>query len=118
MANISNRDDIIDSRDVIDRLDELRELEDELSSDEIRELAALEELNADGEDYAGDWEHGVPMVRQSHFAEYAQDLAECLGLLENANNWPLTCFDWERAARELQYDYTAIDFDGVTYYVR
>lgn len=26
--------------------------------------------------------------------------------------------DWERAARELQMDYTPVEFDGVTYWVR
>ena len=26
--------------------------------------------------------------------------------------------DWERATRELQMDYTEVDFDGVTYWIR
>ena len=28
------------------------------------------------------------------------------------------CIDWDRAAEDLKMDYSAIDFDGVTYYVR
>jgi hypothetical protein len=33
-------------------------------------------------------------------------------------SWPLTCIDWERAARELAYDYSSVSFDGTDYYIR
>ena len=29
-----------------------------------------------------------------------------------------TCIDWAQAARELRMDYTSVDFDGVTYWIR
>jgi hypothetical protein len=32
--------------------------------------------------------------------------------------WPFTCIDWEQAASELQMDYSAVDFDGVIYWIR
>jgi hypothetical protein len=30
----------------------------------------------------------------------------------------MRCIDWNEAASELQMDYTAVEFDGVTYWVR
>ena len=32
--------------------------------------------------------------------------------------WPNTCIDWDQAAGELKMDYSAVDFDGVTYWIR
>jgi len=28
------------------------------------------------------------------------------------------CIDWKAAARDLQVDYTEVDFDGVSYWIR
>lgn len=33
-------------------------------------------------------------------------------------SWPNTCIDWDEAARELQYDYFTVEFDGITYWIR
>lgn len=115
--SIDNRDDIIDSRDVIARIEELTEQE-ERDSDETEELAALRRLEDQCEGYCADWHHGETLIRESYFKRYAQELAKDCGMLENANAWPLTCIDWEQAARELAQDYTEVDFGGVAYYVR
>ena len=37
--------------------------------------------------------------------DFAQSLAEDLGEIKNNVSWPYTCIDWEKAARELMYDY-------------
>lgn len=37
--------------------------------------------------------------------EFAYQLADDLGYLQKDVNWPYDCIDWERAARELMYDY-------------
>ena len=120
MRTINNREDIIDSRDIIARRNELIEAREEggLDAMDKNELAALDALCNEGSDYAADWEHGEAVIRDSYFEEYAQQLAEDCGLINPAATWPNDCIDWERAARELQYDYTAIDFDGVIYWVR
>lgn len=116
---ISNKDDVIDSRDVIARIEELTE-ESERWSDEDNDAEELRELMAfaeEGENYSSDWKHGETLIRDSYFVRWCQEFAEDLGALKNAN-WPLTCIDWEKAARELQYDYTSIDFAGVEYWIR
>lgn len=37
--------------------------------------------------------------------EFAQNLADDLGLVPDDLSWPCSCIDWERAARELLQDY-------------
>lgn len=85
----------------------------EWDADNAEELAALEAFIQDG---SAEWDHGVTLVRETYFEDYAQELADDLGAIPKDARWPLTCIDWEHAARELRYDYTGADFDGVTYY--
>lgn len=118
MDQITNTQDYIDSRDVIERIDELTADAAYLDEAERDELRALKELAREGEDYAPDWEYGATLIRDSYFKEYAQELAEDCGMVEQGQSWPNYCIDWERAARDLQMDYSAVEFDGVTYWVR
>lgn len=152
--SIDNSEDIIDSRDVIERIEELegereslqQDIEDAEAavieadgidsedaeaaeatarealdawdnSEEAGELAALKALAEEGEGYS-DWEHGAQLIRDSYFETYAQELAEEIGAISGSEGWPLNCIDWEKAARELRMDYSGIDFDGETYWVR
>jgi exoribonuclease II len=125
--SISNSDDIIDSRDVIARISELEDEIDDWKDgsddwaanfpDDAEELKALRALVEAGEGLS-DWRHGVALIRESYFEDYARQFAEDIGAMENCDSWPATCIDWERAANELQMDYSAVDFDGVTYYAR
>lgn len=117
MTDISNKDDIIDSRDVIERIDELIDI-DQPSAEEVDELAALKALASKASDYAADWNYGEALIRDSYFKDYAMELAEDLGAINHNAHWPNCCIDWDKAARELQYDYSAVEFDGVTYWIR
>jgi antirestriction protein len=115
----SNNDDVIDSRDVIEAIAELEAEGDDtgLLEDELEELAALRAFAEDGQSFA-DWEWGEAFIRDSYFEDYAQELAEDIGAIKGDESWPANCIDWEQAARELQMDYTAVEFDGVTYWGR
>jgi hypothetical protein len=138
---ITNTEDTIDSRDVIARIEELRSDLDSLNDDiadaegadateaaqevlkeweeeYVEELRALEALASEAEGYAADWSYGETLIRDSYFKEYAQDLADDIGAVDRDAKWPNTCIDWDQAARELLQDYTSVDFDGVTYWVR
>lgn len=122
MSEISNRDDIIDSRDVIARIEELEsefeaELEEDPKAEPSDELDILRKLAQQCEGY-GDWRHGEALIRESHFEDYAQQLAEDIGAIKTDAGWPYTCIDWEQAAKELAMDYMEVDFDGVTYLMR
>jgi hypothetical protein len=127
---ISNRDDVIDSRDVIARLEELTEERQALAdaddatadleawgAENGEELAALHALSDEASGYA-DWTYGASLIRDSYFEEYAQELADDIGAIDRNANWPLNCIDWKRAARELRMDYRAVEFDGVTYWIQ
>lgn len=123
MTDVSNREDILDSRDVIERIQELAyEIMDAEAGEDVDdlqdELGGLSALQGEAEGYSGDWRHGATLIRDSYFVDYAQELAYDIGAVSTAASWPNDCIDWERAARELQADYTAVDFDGITYWVR
>jgi hypothetical protein len=116
---IRNTDDVIDSRDVIERIAELQSILDDGESlgDDRDEYMALTILAEEGQGYA-DWEYGEILIRDSYFEDYARELAEDIGAIKGTESWPLGYIDWEAAAEVLQMDYSAIDFDGVTYWVR
>lgn len=151
-SDISNADDMIDSRDVIQRIAELEDERDALRDEVEQAVMAHEDhptehtkdyaeaaqvaldawladcdtgialrdllaLQSEAEVYAPDWMHGATLVRDSYFERFAQQLAEDLGQLPE-DTWPLSCIDWEQAARELQADYTSVEYGGVTYWVR
>lgn len=124
----TNSDDVIDSREVIEAIEELRALladADEDGDEMADELAALEALADEGAGLA-DWQYGETLVRDSYFEDYARELADdigpsfcaCCGSINRDAGWPMTYIDWTAAAEALQMDYTAIDFDGVTYWGR
>lgn len=123
---ITNDQDVIDSREVIERLAELAAAWMDHANDPAApalddfEQAELETLTnlADQSDGIDDWQYGVALIRESYFQDYAQDLAEDIGALPRERSWPNYCIDWEWAARELRMDYTSVDFDGVEYLVR
>ena len=148
---IRTNQEVIDSRDIINRIEELEnerteridELEaideNERTPEEEKELQALvnydfgkdepeyiTELNKlvkirEQAENCGDWEYGgygSPLINDNYFQEYAQDLADDLGLIQKEMQWPHTCIDWEAASEALKSDYTEIDFDGVTFWVR
>jgi len=133
------RNTVIDTRDLEKELDAL---EDELTSleetrdealgdeDEIQEaMNRLEEWLGDNEDRLTElrnlrdeipeWQYGETLISDSHFEDYARDLASDLyGNEINDARWPFDCIDWKQAADELKQDYTSIDFDGDTWWYR
>lgn len=149
---ISNSEDILDSRDIIARIEELESLREDWQADnklpdyidtetttdetinqwseeqlnkwveweeseEGQELKTLLKVQEQAEGYS-DWRYGETLIRDSHFEDYARELAEDLGYIKKDVGWPYTCIDWERAANDLRTDYTSIDFDGVDYLMR
>lgn len=157
-ATVDNMQDVMDSRDIIARIEELESerqdladavqeakdaqleesskesggdtdtletLKEELETaeealkewDGADELKALQAL-AEEASQSPDWTYGETLIRDSYFERYAQELADDIGAINKDATWPNDCIDWERAARELQMDYTQVDFDGVTYWIR
>lgn len=87
-------------------------------SDEGQELAKLKAFAEEAEGYAEDWRYGATLIHEDYFEDYARDLAAEGDYDMKNEQWPYTCIDWAKAAEELQQDYTSVDFDGETYWVR
>ncbi len=113
--------DVIDSRDVVKRLEAYREALDaaEEGSDEWEELheevEALEVLEDAG---IPDWKYGASLIKESYFKEYAEQFAEDIGAINSDSNWPNCHIDWDAAADALRTDYTEVEYRGTTYLVR
>lgn len=88
-----------------------------LMYDEATEYKALRGLEEQAEG-CGDWKYGAQLIRESYFKDYAQLLAEDIGAVNADATWPNNCIDWDQAARELEVDYTRVDFDGVDFLFR
>ncbi len=126
--------DVFDIRQVIERYEELetayeaatdeddpdREPESEDDKTEREEIAAfLEEVKGNGGDHKwrGDW-YPCGFIADSHFEDYARELADDIGAIKQDAGWPNSCIDWEKAATELQQDYSSVEIDGETYWYR
>lgn len=148
MNSVSLGDDIIDSRDVDSRINELRtqfdgtpfaddtfdsddlqrildETPEEwqnavacLDNDEIAELINLLAFREAGSQYTTEWKSGAVLILDTHFTKYAQQLAEDIGSIERDSQWPASHIDWDAAADELKQDYSEIEVDGHIYWVR
>ena len=114
----------IDTRDLDSRRDELKDdIEEYLASsgdfsDQIRDAEEeIEEIDTI-EGYCPDFYYGETLIPVDEFEEYAQQFAEDIGAIGDDNQWPLYCIDWERAASDLAMDYTEVEYQGESYYVR
>lgn len=119
-------EDVMDSRDIIERINELEALDADtgLNEDGKEELKQLKALADVGEDYCSDWAYGETLIRDEYFEEHTRELIEeCYPEVSKAlesSSWPMRCLtmDYEQAALELQQDYTSVDFAGSTYWFR
>ena len=141
-TDITDHDDMIDIRDVIARFEELESARagyvlgapdgtetpdpDGWTAeypDDADELETLESLLSDlkgyggDEQWRGDW-YPIVLIRDSYFRDYAEQLADDIGAINSEATWPNNCVDWQRAARELQTDYSTVEFGGFTYWYR
>ena len=123
-------DDIIDVRDIIARVKELEDARGELiigpdwsyyvpglDADDACELSGLTDIlddiagNGGDEKWRGAW-YPVTLVRDSHFVEYTKDL------LEECEIPSWIEIDWHKTARNVLFDYTGTEIEGVTYWYR
>lgn len=102
----SEIEEIEESTPTQERLEDREELQEELS-----EIEAIE-------GYCADFKYGETLIPEEDFEDYARELAEDLGSISDDATWPANCIDWKRAALELSQDYTLIEYQGTSYYVR
>lgn len=96
------------------------QLEDDTEAEEfILVSSLLDNLKGCGgdEQWRGDW-YPITLIRDDYFEEYAQELAEDIGAIDRNAAWPNNCIDWTQAAKELEMDYSSVDFDNIPYLYR
>lgn len=113
----------IDTRDLIDELRAMVGDEDHPAAEMIAELEDFETERVQVlqdliDDVGRRAQDGVTLIPESEFEEYARELAEDIGAISGDGEWPGTCIDWTKAARELRMDYTTVEFEGTTYLYR
>ena len=114
-------DQILDSRDVIERIENLRaEIGDAAPDDYVSEredLAILEEF-AKAASEVSDWEYNETFISDAYFERYAEELARDIGAISDTDQWPVYFIDWEKAADALKQDYSEFILNGFTYWAR
>ena len=127
--------DYIDVRDIIARVEELREEREQSDiapeayggpdddwQEERAELANLESVlsdlrgNGGDEQFEGD-RYPVTLIRDSYFVDVMQELVSDIGDLPR-NITAYLAIDWDATADNLRADYSSTEIDGVTYWYR
>ena len=123
----NGNDDVIDSRDIVERIEELeaqKQSHEENEADapwtecDEAELVTLQAFVEEIEQYAGDKaSDGITCVEDSHFEDYMDEfVADCYGDMYSKNlpSWMTITLDYDA----LKQDYTPCDLDGRTYWIR
>lgn len=135
---IDNTANVLDSRDIIERIEYLESItlaysvtEDggqtleipnpspaaQVNSPESTELYALLDLQAEGETYSTDWSYGETLIRRSYWGEYCKELlTDCGYIPKDLPDW--IEIDYESTAKNMEADYGSVYFDGVEYLIR
>ena len=139
------RNDFIDTRDLIERRDELKQdmlnsfLEDFehyadrtddfddilFEEEEIQnwkeywsdELEEIAEIDSIEDELGSEFEYGVTLVNEDYWEEYVEDLLIEIGYLpKDLPSW--IEIDWKATAENVKQDYTEVEYQGRTYYGR
>ena len=112
MNDITNSDDVIDSRDILDYIEKYEDDKD--FEDEVKALQSIVKQYCDNyTEGLKDLEFGVTFIRDSYFEDYMWDYFLQFNQVDEA----LECYiDIEAFARDQQYDYESISFDGEDYW--
>ena len=114
---ITNQDDTIDSRDVIERIDELEDTYDDLDQLKKAELVALKRLTDNA--MCDAWEDGEVLINENYFTESCEELCKDTGDMPENLPWYIeNNIDWDGVADDIKMDYTEVDFDGEAYFIR
>lgn len=121
-------DSIIDSRDIIDRFNELQNEYDSIREDDPSGCKlALWSQGKDGKEYyllqefikeaafTTDWEYGTALIHESYFEEHMDEtIADYYELPKNLPFWMEITYDYE----VLKQDYKAVELANHIYFVR
>jgi hypothetical protein len=145
MAEPIEASEILDSLDIIERLEELTEHFEALHEQETEEgktslsfgewLKTLPDGYDDLEEYKElcdlqnecenhpDWHHGVQLIHEDYFTDYIEELIkDCYELPKElqSGHWPYRhiTIDYEAAADDAKQDYAEVEFMDYTYFIQ
>jgi hypothetical protein len=139
------RQDYIDTRDLIEKRDELKQQildsfletfehyedqtecfddilfeEEEIQDwkeDWLDEITEICEIEKIEDELGSEFEYGVTLVHEDYFEEYTEELLiDCGYISKDFPSW--IEIDWEATANNVKQDYTEIEYQGETYYGR
>ena len=107
----------LNTRELDSELDELQSRFDEegLEEDETDRLNALVALR---DEIGSEWRHGVTLIPEDEFEDYAREFAEDCFVGGGDKNPLLNYVDWSKWADDVKMDYSSVDFDGNEYWYR
>lgn len=117
--NINYTDDILNTKDLAARLEELEQSLAGLTPDQLNDVCEdvneLNELKAVRDTIGNDWLIGIELVNEDHYFEsYVRDQEENNGTLDNIPSYIV--IDWEQTAENIKSDYSVVDLMGATFY--
>jgi hypothetical protein len=133
MSNeINNAQDVLNSRDIFKRIEELEDIRDSLlennvlaeweESDEYIEFTQLTDFIKGFRGYGGEVEwrgywYPTTLINDIYFVDYInQFLEDCGDIPQDFPAWIV--IDWEKTAENIKQNYVSSEFDGVTYWAR
>tara|TARA_R100000654_G_scaffold15811_1_gene33574 strand:- start:1910 stop:2263 length:354 start_codon:yes stop_codon:yes gene_type:complete len=110
----NNSDDVIDSRDILDYIEKHEDNED--FKEEVEVLQKIVNQYCDNyKEGLADLEFGVFFIKDDYFEDYMWDYFLEFNQIDEA----LECYiDIEAFARDQQYEYDWVDFEGEQYWYR
>lgn len=135
MNAFTGNEDTFDSREAIERIDELTaefvtvtdsdpadtmSIDDwayGLTQDDAAELAALIALRDECDGYMSDWPYGETFIHEGYFTAYCVEMLSDVGYLPaDMPSWVV--IDGDATADNMRADYAGYEFMGSTYYAR
>lgn len=115
--NLDEDEDEVEEADYIDDIDLHLEGYREKYQDEVEEYEELKSFCEELEDYAVDYQHGETIIHEDYFTEYCEDMVKDCGYIsDDLPGW--IEINWEDTADNMKVDYTTVEYQGDTYYVR
>ena len=125
LYDIENEEDYTDKRiDIDSKLEEIAEKENEIQDREFEynryseELAELESLKEEIESNSDEgFEYGIQLIHESDIDNYLNEtLVDCGYIPKDMPSWIEV--DWQATYNNMKQDYSEIELNGNTFYVR
>ncbi len=112
---MTNFNTILDSRDIIDRIEEL-ENEETIPVEDQDEYNTLKQIEEEFSVY-GEWDYGATIIPEDQFVDYITDLIDDCYDLPTQDGWPYNRLemDYEAAADDAKVDYCEVHTNEGTY---